>query len=87
MKWCLIKQNENITLTLYQTVGHLHTDYSYTLHMTVPTARSAGRHDPIRNSAYSLPSNAQRYLAVCVIDSAIQHIEAERRLKAGKNEN
>jgi len=30
MKWCLIKQNENITLTLYQTVGHLHTDHTYT---------------------------------------------------------
>jgi len=87
MKRRLIKQSENITLTLYQTVGHLHTDYSSTLHMTVPTASSAGRHEPMRNSEFSLTSNAQRYQVVCGIDSANQNVGAERRLKAGRNEN
>lgn len=50
MKRCLINQSENITV--YQTVDHLHTDYSFTLHMTMPIASSAGRHDPMRNSAF-----------------------------------
>ena len=40
MKRRLIKQSENITFTLHQTVGLLHTDYSSTLHMTDDCAHS-----------------------------------------------
>ena len=37
MKRYLIKQSENITLTLYQTVGLLHTEYSSTLTLNLLT--------------------------------------------------
>jgi len=81
MKRCLNNQSENITLTLYQTVGYLHTDYSCTVHMTVSTASSAGRHDPMRNSAYSLISNAQRYYLVWVLKVPMNTSELSGVLK------